>query len=85
MAFQSCTSTPNLFDSFLASQPINEVLRRLKTLIDWGRKQDKMIYGYKLHMAQDRARYRGLDRVHEQLTWGIATFNLRRVCALARA
>lgn len=36
MAFKSCTSSPGLFDSFLASPPKNEVLRQLRTLIDWG-------------------------------------------------
>jgi IS5 family transposase len=35
MAYQSCTSTPDLFDSYLASPPKNEVLRELGSLIDW--------------------------------------------------
>ena len=35
MAFRSCTSHPDLFDSFLATPPRNEVLRELATLLDW--------------------------------------------------
>lgn len=35
MAFRSCTSDGDLFDSYLASPPKNEVLRELNRLIDW--------------------------------------------------
>ena len=41
MAFQSCTSKPNLFDAFLASPPKNETLRQLKTLIDCGKPENR--------------------------------------------
>jgi IS5 family transposase len=47
MAFQSCTSTPDLFDSFLASPPKNKVLRQLKTLIDWGALRQTVAPAYK--------------------------------------
>ena len=35
MARKSCTSSPDLFTSFLAAPPKSEVLERLATLIDW--------------------------------------------------
>lgn len=35
MAFKSCTSTPDMFDGFLAAPPKNEILKRLRTLINW--------------------------------------------------
>lgn len=35
MAYKSCTSTPDMFDSFLAAAPRNEILRELRTLLDW--------------------------------------------------
>lgn len=35
MPFKSCTSSPDLFDSFLAAPPKNEMLRQLKTVLDW--------------------------------------------------
>ena len=47
MAFKSCTSSPGLFDSFLASPPKNEVLRQLRTLIDWGALRAAVAPAYK--------------------------------------
>ena len=47
MAFKSCTSTPDLFDAFLASPPKNEVLRQLKTLIDWDALREAVAPAYK--------------------------------------
>jgi IS5 family transposase len=35
MTLRSCTSTPDLFDSFLAAPPKNEVLDRIGGLLDW--------------------------------------------------
>jgi hypothetical protein len=37
MARKSCTSSPDLFTSFLAAPPKSEVLERPATLIDWER------------------------------------------------
>lgn len=34
MAFKSCTSTPDLFDGFLAPPPRNEGLKAPATLLD---------------------------------------------------
>jgi IS5 family transposase len=36
----------------------------------------------KRYLGCGRARYRGLARVNEQLTWGVTAFNLRRAVAL---
>ena len=47
MAFQSCTSKPDLFDAFLASPPKNETLRQLKSLLDWGALRQVVAPAYK--------------------------------------
>ena len=48
MARKSCTSSPDLFTSFLAAPPKSEVLERLGTLIDWERLRGVMDPAYKL-------------------------------------
>jgi len=47
MAFRSCTSTPDMFDSFLASPPKNQTLRQLKGLINWGALREVVAPAYK--------------------------------------
>jgi IS5 family transposase len=48
MARKSCTSSPDLFTSFLAAPPKSEVLERLATLIDWERLRGSLERAYKL-------------------------------------
>jgi IS5 family transposase len=47
MAFKSCTSTPDLFDGFLAAPPRNEVLKALATLLDWDALRAALAPAYK--------------------------------------
>lgn len=47
MARKSCTSSPDMFSSFLASPPKNEVLDRLLGLVDWGRLRARLDGLYK--------------------------------------
>lgn len=48
MAFKSCTSTPDLFDSFLATPPRNEVLKELGRLVDWEAMRGVVAPAYKV-------------------------------------
>ena len=47
MAYKSCTSMPDMFDSFLAAAPRNETLRELRTLLDWGALREVVAPTYK--------------------------------------
>lgn len=47
MAFKSCTSTPDLFDGFLAAPPRNVVLKELGTLVDWKGLREVVAPAYK--------------------------------------
>jgi len=47
MAFKSCTSTPDMFDSFLATPPRNEVLKDLARLVDWAALRKLVAPAYK--------------------------------------
>jgi hypothetical protein len=42
-----CMSSPDMFSSFLASAPKNEVLDRLLGLVDWGRLRARLDGLYK--------------------------------------
>ena len=42
MSMKSCASPPELFSSYLAAPPKNEVLERLAQLIDWSKLRDLM-------------------------------------------
>lgn len=47
MSLRSCTSSPDLFDSFLAAPPKNEVLDRISGLLDWAALGAIMARAYK--------------------------------------
>lgn len=46
MSMKSCTSSPELFSSYLAAPPKNEVLQRLNQLIDWSRLRQMLATTY---------------------------------------
>ena len=56
----------------------NKSISRVRGFVEGGFAQ------LKRYLGCGRARYRGLDRVYEQLTWGVVVFNLRRATALDR-
>ena len=47
MGFKSCTSSPDMFSSFLAAPPKNEVLLTIATLIKWDKLRPVMARAYK--------------------------------------
>ena len=58
MARKSCTSSPDMFSSFLASSPKNAVRDRLLGLVDWGRLRARRRSGTCLGATPERPHQR---------------------------